>query len=49
MLDHIRTNAEKKGMLVNEKKTSLMCVSAARGYQAKVKIDFNGQYITGQE
>ena len=36
-------------MLVNEKKTSLMCVSAARGYRAKVKINFNGQHVLGQE
>ena len=49
LLEHIRHASENKGMKVNEGKTGLMCVSTARSYQAKVKIDFNGQTIVGSD
>ena len=49
LLEHIRLNAESKGMKVNEKKTALMCVSAARSYDARVKLNFNGQTVTGRD
>ena len=49
LLEHIRRTSDNKGMKVNEGKTGLMCVSTARSYQAKVKIDFNGQTVTGSD
>ena len=36
-----------KGMKINEGKTGLMCVSAALGFEPRVKIALNGQEITG--
>ena len=49
MLEHIRNKAEKKGLVVNEQKTGLMCVSAAQSFSAKVSLDFNGQAVQGSE
>ena len=45
LLEHIRMRAEAKGMKVNESKTGLMCVSAAKSFQAKVSLSFNGQAV----
>ena len=36
-------------MIVNEKKTSLMCVSAARSFDARVELNFNGQTVKGRD
>ena len=49
LLEHMRSTAEEKGLLVNEQKTSLMCISAARSFQAKVGFDYNGQAIEGSD
>ena len=49
LLELIRKNAELKGMKVNERKTSLMCVSAARSFEAKVELKFNGQSVSGKD
>ena len=49
LLEHIRKKAELKGMKVNEPKTGLMCVSAARSFEAKAAINFNGQRVSGTE
>ena len=49
LLEHVKKNAEKKGLKVNEQKTGLMCISAARSFQASVTIDYNGQEVKGQE
>ena len=48
LLEHVRRNAERKGMVVNEKKTGLMCVSASRSYKAKISIEFSGQRVRGE-
>ena len=47
LLEHVRRNAEKKGLIVNEAKTLLMCISAARSFEARVELSFGGQSIKG--
>ena len=49
LLEHVRSNAERKGLAVNEKKTALMCVSAAKTFKARVKLSFNGQSVSGSD
>ena len=49
LLEHIHRKAEAKGMRVNEKKTRLMCVFAARIFNPRVQVTFNGQLIKGQD
>ena len=49
LLEHMRCNAQKKGLVVNEQKTGLMCISAARSFQAKVGFNFNDQPIEGSD
>ena len=49
LLNHIRRNAQEKGMLVNEAKTGLMCVSAARSFDARVIVDFNKKSVRGKD
>ena len=36
-------------MRVNENKTGLMCVSAARSFDPRVSVSFNGQIVKGKE
>ena len=45
LLTHIADRANQRGMLVNEAKTGLMCVSAASTYEASVEVNFNGAKI----
>ena len=47
LLEHIRVNAEEKGLLVSEKKTVLMCVSAAKSFEARTSVLFNNQSVKG--
>ena len=47
LLEHIRKKAKEKGLVVNEKKTVLMCVSAAKTFQARTSIVFGGQMVRG--
>ena len=49
LLEHIRVNAEQQGLMVNEKKTVLMCVSAAKSFEPRVSVTFNGQAVRGVE
>ena len=43
LLNPIATNAEAKGMRINAKKTSLMCVSASTSFTPKVRVSVQGQ------
>ena len=45
LFNHIKTSAEDKGMIVNAKKTGLLCVSAASSFRAKAHLfdDQGGQ------
>ena len=46
MLDHVTAAAKRKGMVVNGRKTKLMCVSAAASYGAKAELlDDTGEII----
>ena len=49
LLCHVAVNATRKGMKINAKKTSLMCVSAATSFRPLVQIQLEDQTITGQE
>ena len=49
LLEHVKKNAVAKGLTVNEKKTALMCVSAARSFDARVEMKFGGQLIKGKD
>ena len=47
LLEHIAMKACVKGIDINEKKTGLMCVSAAIGFEPRVHVKLNGQEIKG--
>ena len=49
LLEHIRLKAKELGLRVNEKKTNLICISAAKSFQANFKIAFGGQTVTGAD
>ena len=49
LLSHITKNAQDKGMKINAQKTSLMCVSAASAFTLRVRIQVQGQQISGRE
>ena len=49
LLEHVRKNALAKGLAVNGKKTALMCVSAAKSFDARVEVKFNGQSVKGKD
>ena len=48
LLNHIAQAAGFKGMKINAKKTSLMCVSAASTFASKVRLQVQGQTVTSQ-
>ena len=47
LLKHVTKRANESGMLVNNSKTSLMCVSAARSFEPRVGIDRGGTRVEG--
>ena len=49
LLTHVAANAERKGMKINAKKTSLMVVSASTSFDSRVRISVQDQTITGSE
>ena len=49
ILKHIAKNASKKGMRINAEKTSLMCVSAATSFKARVRVELDGQVVNGKD
>ena len=49
LLQHIASNAEERGMKINAKKTGLMLVSAATSFEARVRIQLNGETIEGTD
>ena len=48
-LHHMSKKAERKGMKINEKKTSLMAISAATSYKARTQIKFGNSTIAGSD
>ena len=47
LLEHVTKRANQKGMVVNDKKTTIMCVSAATSYEARARVtDRNGENIS---
>ena len=49
LLEHITTRAELKGMRINEKKTSLMCVSAATSFEARATVNVKQERVLGSQ
>ena len=49
LLNHIKNNAEERGMSINPKKTGLMLVSAATSFDARVRVEIGGERITGSD
>ena len=49
LLNHIATNAQERRMSINAKKTGLMLVSAATSFEPRVKIQLDGQTISGTD
>ena len=49
LLEHITTNAEGKGMKINEKKTSLMLVSAATSFDSRARITLRDETVRGSK
>ena len=49
LLQHVSKKAEEKGMIINSKKTSLMCVSASTSFEPRVRVDLNNETITGSD
>ena len=47
LLNHIATRAEAKGMVINKKKTGLMCVSAATSFDSRVSVCVQDETIIG--
>lgn len=47
LLTFITNKAEEKGMVINEKKTGLLCVSAATSFKTRAEITLNGQTVMG--
>ena len=45
MFEHISERARSRGMLVNEKKTGLVCVSAAKSFKAKASLMCDGEKV----
>ena len=45
LLEHVSANALKKGMLINASKTSLICMSAATSFKAKVRVNLEGESV----
>ena len=49
LLEHVSAKALNKGMLINAAKTSLMCVSAATSFKAKVRVTLEGESVTSAD
>ena len=49
LLKHIAKRAEERGMVINEKKTGLLCISAATSFSTKAQVVLNNQQVTGTE
>ena len=49
LLAHLARNAADRGMVINEKKTGLICISAATSFDTRVEVVINGQKITGSQ
>ena len=49
LVGHIASNAEAKGMAINQAKTGLMCVSAATSFDTQVRIDVQGVTVNGMD
>ena len=49
LLQHIATRARLKGMAINASKTGLMLVSTASSFKPRVRIELEGQTVTGQD
>ena len=49
LLRHISANAEIEGMMINPKKTSLMCVSAANSFEPRVTVEIEENVINGSD
>ena len=49
LLQHVAENAQCKGMKINAKKTSLMCVSAAVSFKPLVQVELDGQVVSCKE
>lgn len=49
LLQHIASRARQRGMAINAAKTGLMIVSAASSFKPRVRLELEGQEITGQD
>ena len=49
LLNHIAAKAEAKGMVINQAKTGLMCISAATTFDNRVRANVGGVVVTGKD
>ena len=49
MLEHVTKKAEERGMIVNDSKTGIMCVSGATSFKAGVKLSGRSGEIVGSK
>ena len=49
ILNHIADRAKEKGMAINEKKTALLCISAAKSFEPRVRVSVGQSTVTGQD
>ena len=47
LLNYIAANAEAKGMIINKKKTGLMCVSTSRTFDCRLEVAVQGETVRG--
>ena len=49
LLQHVSDKALNKGMIINASKTSLMCMSAAKSFKAKVRVSLEGESVMSND
>lgn len=49
LLQHISTKAKDRGMQINAAKTSLVCISAATSFEARIRLTLDNQTVQGQD